>query len=90
MKYELHLAIINSFKPKSDSNLYLKSYFFKSPFRPAAKVRSNRGQMAWMPFEGQPRLERVWPDRDLAVLLTRQGLVRGGFSWLLLLAVEKK
>jgi hypothetical protein len=45
--------------------------FFLTPFKPAAKVRSNRGQMAGMPFEGQSRLERVWPDRDLAVLLTR-------------------
>jgi hypothetical protein len=42
-----------------------------SPFKPAAKVRSNWGQMTGMSFEGQSRWERVWPDRDLAVLLTR-------------------
>jgi hypothetical protein len=41
MKYELHLAIINSFKPNSDSNLYLKPYFFTPPFRPAVKVWAN-------------------------------------------------
>ncbi len=35
------------------------------------EVGRHRSQSRGMPFEGQSRLERVWPDRDLTVLLTR-------------------
>ncbi len=36
------------------------------------EVGRHRSQSRGMPFKGQPRWERVWPDRDLAVLLTTE------------------
>ncbi len=32
----------------------------------------------------------MWGDPDMGAILTIKGLVRGGFSWLLLVAVDKK
>ena len=46
--------------------------------------------MAGMPFQAHPRRERVWADPDMSAILTIKGLVRGGISWLLLVAVDKK
>ena len=43
-----------------------------------------------MLFQAHPRRERVWADPDLGAILPIKGLVRGGISWLLLVAVDKK
>jgi hypothetical protein len=32
----------------------------------------------------------VWADLDMGAILTIKGLVRGGISWVLLVAVDKK
>jgi len=42
------------------------------------------------PFQAHPCRERVWADRDMGAILTKKGLVRGGISWVLLVAVDKK
>ena len=39
---------------------------------------------------GPVAVGRVWTDPDLAAILTIRGLGRGGISWVLLFAVEKK
>jgi hypothetical protein len=42
------------------------------------------------PFQANSCRERVWADPDMGAILTIKGLVRGGISWLLLVAVDKK
>jgi hypothetical protein len=43
-----------------------------------------------MPFQARSCRERVGADPDMGAILPKQGLVRGGISWLLLVAVDKK
>ena len=43
-----------------------------------------------MLFQAHPCRERVWGDPDMSAILPIKGLVRGGISWVLLVAVDKK
>ena len=85
---------IGSFPAHKEGDLKPQStrygVFPPPPFKPSAKWCSDQGEMAGMPFQAHPRLERVWVDPDMGAILPIKRLVRGGISWLLLVAVDKK
>jgi hypothetical protein len=72
---------------KPHSSIYV---FFFPPFKPSAKLGSDQGEMAGMIIQVHPCRERVWTDPDMGAILPKKGLVRGGISWSLLVAVDKK